>query len=116
MPAGSRNVRMISGDCHIESDSHLFRDRSRQVGIPKKATVTFIMSMPTKIDIVLIKANNQKRIFQSLSKDFSGIEPPLWIVLTAAFFTALFFFAALAVDFFFTAFFTAIELLLPSGT
>ncbi|OGX53175.1 MAG: B12-binding domain-containing radical SAM protein [Omnitrophica WOR_2 bacterium RIFOXYA12_FULL_38_10] len=38
-----------------------------------------------KTDIVLVKANNQKKIFQDLSKDLSGKEPPLWIILTAAF-------------------------------
>jgi radical SAM superfamily enzyme YgiQ (UPF0313 family) len=37
------------------------------------------------MDIVLVKANNQKKIFQDLSKDFSGKEPPLWIILTAAY-------------------------------
>jgi len=39
----------------------------------------------SKTDVVLIKANNQEKIFQKLSRDFSGIEPPLWIILTAAF-------------------------------
>jgi len=41
--------------------------------------------MDKKIDIVLIKANNQKKIYQELSQDFSGIEPPLWLALTAAY-------------------------------
>jgi len=41
--------------------------------------------MPTKIDIILIKANNQKKLYQALSKNLSGIEPPLWIALTAAY-------------------------------
>lgn len=41
--------------------------------------------MPAKIDIVLIKANNQKKLYQALSKSLSGIEPPLWIALTAAY-------------------------------
>ena len=36
-------------------------------------------------DIVLIKANNQKRLYQDLSNDLSGIEPPLWLALTAAY-------------------------------
>ncbi len=36
-------------------------------------------------DIVLVKANNQKKIYQHLSRDFTGLEPPLWIILTAAF-------------------------------
>ena len=36
-------------------------------------------------DIVLIKANNQKKAYQDLSRDFTGLEPPLWIILTAAF-------------------------------
>ncbi len=36
-------------------------------------------------DIVLIKANNQKKLYQNLSdEDLTGIEPPLWIALTAA--------------------------------
>ncbi|HBR14475.1 MAG TPA: B12-binding domain-containing radical SAM protein [Candidatus Omnitrophica bacterium] len=37
------------------------------------------------MDIVFIKANNQKKIYQDLSKDFTGIEPPLWLALTAAY-------------------------------
>ena len=41
--------------------------------------------MNNKTDIVLIKANNQRRIFQSLSDGFSGKEPPLWIILIAAY-------------------------------
>lgn len=41
--------------------------------------------MSERADIVLIKANNQKRIYQNLSKGFTGIEPPLWLALTAAF-------------------------------
>ncbi|MBF0531543.1 MAG: B12-binding domain-containing radical SAM protein [Candidatus Omnitrophica bacterium] len=36
-------------------------------------------------DIVLIKANNQKRLYQGLSEDVSAIEPPLWLILTAAY-------------------------------
>ena len=41
--------------------------------------------MSDKVDIVLIKANNQKKIYQNLSQDFTGVEPPLWLALTAAF-------------------------------
>lgn len=41
--------------------------------------------MERKVDIVLIKANNQKRIYQELSHAFTGIEQPLWLALTAAF-------------------------------
>ena len=41
--------------------------------------------MSGSVDIVLLKANNQKKIYQDLSKDFTGIEPPLWLALTAAF-------------------------------
>ena len=41
--------------------------------------------MATKADVVLIKANNQKKVYQNLSKDFTGKEPPLWLALTAAF-------------------------------
>jgi anaerobic magnesium-protoporphyrin IX monomethyl ester cyclase len=41
------------------------------------------MGLP--IDIVLIKANNQKRGYQNLSEDFTGIEPPLWLAVTAAY-------------------------------
>jgi len=37
------------------------------------------------IDIVLLKANNQKKSYQVLAKDFSGIEPPLWLAITAAY-------------------------------
>ncbi|MBF0522069.1 MAG: cobalamin-dependent protein [Candidatus Omnitrophica bacterium] len=37
------------------------------------------------MDIVLIKPNNQKKVFQALSEDFSGIEPPLWLILMAAY-------------------------------
>ena len=36
-------------------------------------------------DIVLVKANNQKRLYQDLSKNLSGIEPPLWLALIASF-------------------------------
>lgn len=36
-------------------------------------------------DIILIKANNQKRGYQDLSRDFSGREPPLWLAITAAY-------------------------------
>jgi len=36
-------------------------------------------------DVVLIKANNQKKLYQGLSEDLSGIEPPLWIILLAAY-------------------------------
>lgn len=38
-----------------------------------------------KTDIVLVKTNNQKKLFQVLSKDFSGKEPPLWLILIAAY-------------------------------
>jgi len=38
-----------------------------------------------KIDVLFIKANNQKKVFQALSEGFSGIEPPMWLVLTAAY-------------------------------
>ena len=41
--------------------------------------------MSKNIDIILIKANNQKKLYQDLSRDFSGIEPPLWLALTAAY-------------------------------
>ena len=41
--------------------------------------------MMNPIDIILIKANNQKKAYQDLSRDFTGIEPPLWLALTAAF-------------------------------
>ncbi|MBF0384365.1 MAG: cobalamin-dependent protein [Candidatus Omnitrophica bacterium] len=41
--------------------------------------------MQSKTDVLFVKPNNQKKIFQDLSKDFSGIEPPLWLILTAAF-------------------------------
>jgi len=41
--------------------------------------------MSEKTDIVLIKANNQKKIYQDLSRDFTGIEPPLWLALLAAY-------------------------------
>ena len=37
------------------------------------------------MDITLVKVNNRKKVFQSLGKDFSGIEPPLWMILTAAY-------------------------------
>ena len=37
------------------------------------------------MDITLVKVNNRKKVFQALGKDFSGIEPPLWMILTAAF-------------------------------
>jgi len=37
------------------------------------------------MDVVLVKVNNRKRVFQSLEKDFSGVEPPLWMILTASF-------------------------------
>ncbi len=37
------------------------------------------------MDIVLVKVNSQKKIFQDLSEDFSGIEPPLWMIITAAY-------------------------------
>ncbi|MBF0479981.1 MAG: cobalamin-dependent protein [Candidatus Omnitrophica bacterium] len=37
------------------------------------------------VDIVLVKANNQKKIFQALSHVLSGIEPPLWLILNAAY-------------------------------
>jgi len=40
--------------------------------------------MPAKTDIVLIKANNQKRLYQDLSEELSAIEPPLWLALIAA--------------------------------
>lgn len=40
------------------------------------------------IDIVLIKANNQKKLYQDLSASLSGIEPPLWLVLSAAYLRA----------------------------
>lgn len=40
------------------------------------------------MDILLVKANNQKRIFQSLSDELSGVEPPLWMILTAAYLRA----------------------------
>lgn len=41
--------------------------------------------MSEQVDIILVKANNQKKAYQDLSKDFTGIEPPLWLILTAAF-------------------------------
>jgi len=41
--------------------------------------------MSQKTDIVFIKANNQRRIYQDLSDDFTGIELPLWLALTAAY-------------------------------
>ncbi|MCK5580167.1 MAG: cobalamin-dependent protein [Candidatus Omnitrophica bacterium] len=41
--------------------------------------------MSQKTDIVLIKPNNQKKLYQDLSSDFTGIEPPLWLAVTAAF-------------------------------
>ncbi len=37
------------------------------------------------MDIVLVKPNNQKKLYQDLSKDFTGKEPPLWLILTAAY-------------------------------
>lgn len=37
------------------------------------------------MDVVLLKVNNRKKVFQSLGNDFSGVEPPLWIILTAAY-------------------------------
>lgn len=37
------------------------------------------------MDIVLIKANNQKILYQDLSESLSGIEPPLWLALIAAY-------------------------------
>lgn len=40
--------------------------------------------MSKNVDIVLIKTNSQKKIYQDLSEDFTGIEPPLWLALTAA--------------------------------
>jgi len=36
-------------------------------------------------DILLVKANNQKRLYQDLSRNLSGIEPPLWLALIASF-------------------------------
>ncbi|MBF0483070.1 MAG: cobalamin-dependent protein [Candidatus Omnitrophica bacterium] len=39
-------------------------------------------------DIVFVKANNQKKIFQALSHALSGIEPPLWLILQAAYLRA----------------------------
>jgi len=41
--------------------------------------------MSQQTDIILIKANNQKRLYQDLSKNLSGIEPPLWLALIAAY-------------------------------
>ncbi len=41
--------------------------------------------MSKKIDVVLVKVNNRKKVFQALGKDLSGIEPPLWMILTAAY-------------------------------
>ncbi len=41
--------------------------------------------MASTVDIVLLKANNQKKSYQVLAKDFSGIEPPLWLAVTAAY-------------------------------
>jgi len=37
------------------------------------------------MDIVLIKANNQKKLYQDLSESLSGIEPPLWLALIASY-------------------------------
>ena len=45
----------------------------------------FNEELSTATDIVLVKVNNQKKIFQDLSKDFSGKEPPLWLILLAAY-------------------------------
>ncbi len=44
--------------------------------------------MSIEIDVVLLKVNNRKKVFQSLGKDLSGIEPPLWMILTAAYLRA----------------------------
>jgi len=41
--------------------------------------------MKKATDIVLVKVNNRKKVFQSLGANLSGIEPPLWIILTASY-------------------------------
>lgn len=42
--------------------------------------------MPEKIDLLLVNVGGtRKRVYQELSKDFSGIEPPSWAALTAGF-------------------------------
>ncbi len=41
--------------------------------------------MSLEIDIVLLKVNNRKKVFQGLGKDLAGVEPPLWMILTAAY-------------------------------
>ncbi len=38
-----------------------------------------------KLDILIVKPGAQKRIYQQLSKSLSGLEPPLWVGLLAAF-------------------------------
>jgi radical SAM superfamily enzyme YgiQ (UPF0313 family) len=38
-----------------------------------------------KIDLLIIKPGAQKKLYQDLSKDISGLEPPLWAALLAAF-------------------------------
>ncbi len=38
-----------------------------------------------KIDLLIIKPGAQKKLYQSLSKSISGLEPPLWSALLAAF-------------------------------
>ncbi|MFA5147346.1 MAG: radical SAM protein [Candidatus Omnitrophota bacterium] len=39
----------------------------------------------SKIDLVLIKPGNQKKLYGDLSRSLSGIEPPLWAALIGAF-------------------------------
>jgi hypothetical protein len=41
--------------------------------------------MKNKIDIVLINPGDRKQVYQALGNDYSGIEPPFWIVVIAAY-------------------------------
>jgi radical SAM superfamily enzyme YgiQ (UPF0313 family) len=41
--------------------------------------------MGTQLDLVLINPNSKVRVYQSLSKDLSAIEPPVWAGLMATF-------------------------------
>ena len=41
--------------------------------------------MQKTIDVVLINPGDRKQIYQDLAKDFSAIEPPIWVAVLAAF-------------------------------
>lgn len=41
--------------------------------------------MNRKLDIVLINPGDRKQVYQDLGKDYSGIEPPFWIAVIAAY-------------------------------